>query len=105
MEQITQCKGVGSAIRNKVTKKKKKKTLNLLSLKNPSLFLEGLHQGVMSSHPNLSTSCCQSLGALTKYVQTSSSGGAGGGLPSGLTVLLGTFRHDGDHRDGEKADG
>lgn len=48
-------------------KKLNRENLSLLPLKKalPSI-LAGLHQDVMSSHPNLSDSCCQGLGALAE---------------------------------------
>lgn len=65
MEQIT--RRMDAWICPYKIKKPKKENLNLLPLKIPSFFLAGLHQEVMSSHPNLSTSCCQGLGALNMY--------------------------------------
>ena len=40
----------------------KKENLTLLLLRNLALILAVIHKEVMSSHPNLSTSCCQGLG-------------------------------------------
>lgn len=64
MEQITW----RLPIQNKVTQKKKTSLYSLEREKDSALLLAGLQREVMSSHPNLSASCCQGLGARAGYL-------------------------------------
>lgn len=62
MEHITQRSDLN--IRNEVTQKRKP---HFARFKNPTLLLARTHKEVMSSHPNLRTSCCQGLGEEVRW--------------------------------------